>query len=184
LRKRETVFMEGQVGTAMYLLVSGNIQLLKTNADGKETVIRTLKPGDAFAEIVLQGEGRYPVSAVALSPSEVIEIQRSAVRRLLSDAQFRDDFIGFLMTKLRYMADRVGYLTSCDVEERFFQFIREQYGEQAEVRTTLSKRDIAAAIGTTPETLSRLINRLKQERRLNWSGRTLRLAVNTGYRAR
>jgi CRP/FNR family transcriptional regulator len=173
--KRDPLFAEGAAGTAMYLLTDGNVQLFKTNAEGREIVIRTLKPGDVFAEIILQGEGRYPVSAVALGPVEVLEIQRADIRRLLADRTFRDDFIGFLMAKLRYLADRVNYLTSSDVEERFFQFIREQYGEGPDIRIDLSKRDIAAAIGATPETLSRLIQRLTREKRVTWRGRHLRL---------
>lgn len=89
--KRESIFMEGAAGTAMYLLTAGNVQLFKTSPDGRETVIRTLKPGEVFAEIVLQGEGRYPVSAIALTASEVLEIQRAEIQRLLADRKFRDD---------------------------------------------------------------------------------------------
>jgi CRP-like cAMP-binding protein len=69
------------------------------------------------------------------------------------------------------------------VEERFFRFIREQYGEKTDVRVTLSKRDIASAIGATPETLSRLINRLSAAKRLSWKGRALRLPADTWQRA-
>ena len=35
--------------------------------------------------------------------------------------------------------------------------------------------DIAAAIGATPETLSRLILRLTQEGRIDWQGKTLKV---------
>lgn len=180
--KRDTLFMEGAAGTALYLLTAGNVQLFKSTPDGRETVIRTLKPGEVFAEIVLQGEGRYPVSAVALGPVEVLEIQRVEIQQLLAGRAFRDDFIGFLMAKLRYLAERVNYLTSCDVEERFFRFIREQYGDKTDIRVTMSKRDIASAIGATPETLSRLIGRLADEKRLRWTGRSLKLAADTWRR--
>jgi CRP-like cAMP-binding protein len=43
------------------------------------------------------------------------------------------------------------------------------------IQTKLSKKDFAAAIGTTPETLSRLILRLKKEGRIEWEGKTIRV---------
>jgi CRP-like cAMP-binding protein len=62
------------------------------------------------------------------------------------------------------------------VEERFFFFLQEQFGRRQEYRISLSKKDIARAIGTIPETLSRLLLRLKKEKKIRWEGETLRLA--------
>ncbi|MBA7578249.1 hypothetical protein ES708_20111 [subsurface metagenome] len=81
-----------------------------------------------------------------------------------------------LMRKQRYLADRILFLTGHDVEERFFYFLEEQYGRKGEYRILMSKKDIAAAIGTIPETFSRLLLRLKQEQKLRWEGENLYLA--------
>ena len=72
---------------------------------------------------------------------------------------------------------RVLFLTQCDVEERLFLFFEEQYGRQNPVTLALSKKDVAEAIGTTPETLSRLIFRLQKEGRLSWRGRRVERAL-------
>ena len=66
-------------------------------------------------------------------------------------------------------------MTSQDVEERFFLFLREQYGDAREIDVAISKKEFAAAIGTTPETFSRLIRRLTKERKLSWRGKNLTL---------
>ena len=154
----------------MYLLIEGRIQLYKNSPDGKEVVIKVVQPGEVFAEVVLFEERTYPVSAAALNTSRVMMLLRHQIMALLAEQAFRDDFIGFLMKKQRYLTERIYYLTTHDVEDRFFRFLVEQYGQRAEYTVGLSKRDIAAAIGATPESLSRLIQRLKKEQGITWTG--------------
>ncbi|MDH3345790.1 MAG: Crp/Fnr family transcriptional regulator [Kiritimatiellaceae bacterium] len=175
VEKRDILFMEGSTGNAVYLLVSGSIQLVKTNLDGKETVIKTVKQGELFAEVILFEKPRYPVTAIARSNVEVIELPRSGFLSLLNEEEFRSDFMGMLMAKQRYLAERIQQLTSMDVEDRFTEFLREHYGEQSAITPELSKKDIASAIGATPETFSRLLKKLETHGNFSWKDKTIRL---------
>jgi CRP-like cAMP-binding protein len=83
---------------------------------------------------------------------------------------FRDDFIAMLMRKQRYLAEQIKYLTIFDVQDRLLKFLNDQFAGQKEIKIRVSKKDIAAAIGTTPETLSRVLLRLKKEDQLQWNG--------------
>lgn len=173
VRKRSMLFVEGEEAEAMFLLARGQVQLHKIAPDGTEVVIKVVRPGEVFAEAVLFEQNRYPVTALALTDVLVYAMPRSAVRGLLDRDGFRNDFIASILRRLRYLADRVLYLTACDVEERLLRFLDEQYGRAAVVQVAVSKRDIARAIGATPETLSRVINRLEGEGILRWTGRRL-----------
>lgn len=173
LAKRDILFSEGQLGEAVHLLLSGRVQLHKVSPDGVETVIRVVRAGEVFSEVVLLERQDYPVTAVSLSASSVALLPRQDILRLLGDARFRNAFIATMLRRQRYLADRVRYLTACDVQERFFIFVREQYGTSERIAVDLSKKDMAAAIGTTPETLSRLIQRLQSEGLIRWHGKVL-----------
>jgi CRP/FNR family transcriptional regulator len=178
VKKRDYLFHEGEKGGSMFLLAGGNIQLHKNTEDGREVVIRVIKPGDVFAEVVLFEKERYPVSARAVTNADVLVFPREGIHRLLAEEGFRNDFIAMLMAKQRYLAERIQELTTKDVEHRFFTFLRSQYGEQEVIKTPLSKKDIAAAIGTTPESLSRLIQRLHEDKIIDWKGKTIRILAN------
>jgi CRP-like cAMP-binding protein len=167
LARREMLFHEGDEGSAMYLLAQGTIQLFRTSEDGRDVVIRLMKPGEMFAEAVLFERDDYPVSAIALLPSEVFILPTRQFHCLLDQSAFRREFIGNLLAKQRYLADRVYGLAALDVEARFFSFLRDQWGEHEEYAVSLSKRDVAAAIDALPETLSRML--------LEWEGTRLRL---------
>jgi CRP-like cAMP-binding protein len=177
--KRDLLFMEGADGTAVYLLTSGGIQLVKTNLDGRETVIKTVKEGELFAEVILFEKSKYPVTAVAVTEAEVIELPRAGFLRLLNEEEFRNDFMAMLMHKQRYLAERIQQLTSMDVEARFVEFLRDHYGEKEKITPDLSKKDIASAIGATPETFSRLLQKLEGRDGFSWKGKTI--SVKPGF---
>ena len=178
VKKREYLFHEGEKGGSMFLLLDGNIQLHKNTEDGREVVIRVVKPGELFAEVVLFEKDCFPVSARAVTPVEVLAFPRLGIHRLLGEEGFRSDFIALLMMKQRYLTERIQELTTKDVEYRFFIFLRAQYGEKELIHTPLSKKDIAAAIGTTPESLSRLILRLTDDEIIAWKGKEIKILSN------
>jgi CRP-like cAMP-binding protein len=175
LARREMLFHEGDEGGAMYLLAQGTIQLFRTSEDGREVVIRLMKPGEMFAEAVLFERDDYPVSAVALVPSEVFLMPKRQFHCLLEQPGFRREFIANLLAKQRYLADRVYRLAAFDVETRFFSFLRDHWGEREQYTVDISKRDVAAAIDALPETLSRLLLKLRDDGTLEWEGSRLRL---------
>ncbi len=172
-RKRDTLFREGESGSALYILVTGNIQLYKTGPDGREIVIRIIKPGEIFAEVILFEQDFYPVTAVALKTSMMYTIYKIDFLSLLKNENFAGDFFGTLMKKMRYLAQKIQYLSSHDVEDRLFLFLEEHHGPVEKIVPSISKKDIAMAIGTTPETLSRLLLRLNNESKLIWEGKTI-----------
>ena len=173
--KRDLLFMEGAGGTAVYLLTSGSIQLVKTNLDGKETVIKTVKQGELFAEVILFEKSKYPVTAIAVTEAEVIELPRAGFLKLLNEEEFRNDFMAMLMHKQRYLAERIQQLTSMDVEARFVEFLRDHYGEKTEIIPDIPKKDIASAIGATPETFSRLLQKLEKRGGFTWKDKSIKL---------
>ncbi|MBN1781854.1 Crp/Fnr family transcriptional regulator [bacterium] len=175
LKKREILFLEGDRGSALYLCARGAVQLYKQAQDGQEIVIKVVRPGELFAEAILFEKDRYPVSAVALENSLVYMLPRMQFDCLLEDRDFRRDFMANIMGKLRYLTEQVQALTAFDVETRLFRFLDNQYEGKKTFKITLSKKDVAAAIGTTPETLSRLLLRLKEEGKMEWKAKEVRI---------
>lgn len=175
IAKKEVLFREGEQGFAFYFLASGAVGLYKGSDEGKEIVIKIIGPGEPFAEVILFERDLYPVTAVAMKPGIVFIIQKKQFYDLLNIENFRNDFISMLMRKQRYLAERIRYLTMHDVEDRFFVFLREHFGGKEKILLNFSKKDIAAAIGTTPETYSRLIARLAEEKKIQIDGKMVQI---------
>jgi len=174
--KHTTLFREEEPGEAMYLLARGRISLHKLSPDGHETVIKVIKPGEVFAEVILFERRFYPVTAIALTDVLVLKFLRRDLLTLLRQEDFRNDFIAMLLRKQRYLADKIQQLTSQDVEQRLRAFLIEQYGEQEEIQVEINKKQLAAAIGATPETLSRLLQDLKRRKSMVWKQGIIKVA--------
>jgi CRP/FNR family transcriptional regulator len=166
--KHTTLFREGEPGEAMYLLARGRVSLHKLSPDGREIVIKVLQPGEVFAEVILFEKKFYPVAAIALTDVLVFKILRRDLLNLLRQDDFRNDFIAMLLRKQRYLADKIQQLTSQDVEQRLRAFLLEQYGKQEHINAEINKKQLAASIGATPETLSRLLQDLKRRKVMVW----------------
>jgi CRP-like cAMP-binding protein len=166
--KNTTLFHEAEPGESMFLLARGRISLHKLSPEGREVVIKVIQPGEVFAEVILFERKNYPVTAVSLTEILVFKLQRRDLLQLLRQEDFRNDFIAMLLRKQRYLAEKIQQLTSQDVEQRLRAFLREQYGEQSRIEVEINKKQLASAIGATPETLSRLLQDLGRRACLSW----------------
>lgn len=171
-----TLFREGDGGEAFFMLLSGSLRVYKHGPEGREITVKLLKTGEIFGEVILFERDTYPATCIALEHSSVIVIRRQVFRELLTDPEFAGGFYGVLMGKLRYLNDRLVYLSALDVEERFFRFLEENWGRSSSYTVEMSKKDIASAIGTIPETFSRMLARLKKAGLITWEEPFLRVA--------
>jgi len=175
VEKNRQIFREGDAGSQVFLLLKGSVKLYRVTEEGRDIIVRILSGGEVFGEVVLYLDDTYPVSAMALEDSEFFSLTKKSFHRLMESEAFRNDFIAVLMNKQRYLSGRIHYLSAYDVEDRFFRYLKETYGERESYSISLSKRDLASAIGTIPETLSRLLARLKARGLLNWEKKELNL---------
>ncbi len=175
LDPKEILFNEGFEGKYFYILVKGTVRVYKSSYDGKESTIKIIYPGEFFAEAVLFGRKQYPASAAALEQSGIIAIRCDSFWKMMDKPASRNNFLRAMFEKLRFLTEQIHYLSSHDVEERFFRFIISNYGKKYSYKITLPKKDIASAVGTIPETFSRLLLRLTKTGIIAWEKETLKI---------
>ena len=179
--KGDYIFLEGDDAEHFCVAVEGIIKIIKTDINGIETVIRVIiDKGELFAEAAIFDMAYYPISAVAISDCTILKIPNKDFSTMLNDPIFSRQFIQNLMNKLKYLTERIVYLTAMSVEERFFRFLINHYGVKYEYNTEMSKKDTALIIGTIPETFSRLLNKLSKKNILIWNNNTIEV-INLNY---
>ncbi len=176
IAKRQTLFTEGEKGASVFVLEKGAVQLYKSTPSGKEIWIRTIKPGEIFAEVVLFEQDAYPVTATAAQAGLIHMIPKASIHALLENRDFRNAFIGGIFKQYRYLTNRILYLSAHDSEERLRLYLKEQYGEKAGKFPAPPKNNVASAISVSPETLSRLL--LKYKKEISWAKGEIKIAAS------
>jgi CRP-like cAMP-binding protein len=175
VKRGAVIFSESEEGNYMYAVIRGFVRLVKSTVEGKEILVRLVKPYETFAEVILFESKEYPVTAIAGDDTDLVMIHKRSVYDILEKENFRNDFLSMLMRRMRYLTERILYVSAFDVEERFFRFLIDRYGKKQEYTISMAKKDIASAIGTIPETMSRLLMRLKTRKMITWEGEVLTL---------
>ena len=176
VKKRDVLFREGEAGQSVYLQVTGRTAMVKTAPDGQQAHLKVVAPGELFAVVVLFGSAPYPVTAEAVEEGQVLELPAPALRALLDEPAFRDAFIEILIERQRYLAEQVRRLALDPLERRLLAFLRDHYGHRVEIVPGISKKDMAASLGVTPETFSRMLKRLSTDGAITWNAGRIRVA--------
>jgi CRP/FNR family transcriptional regulator, dissimilatory nitrate respiration regulator len=162
--------VEGDPADRFGVIVTGKVRIYHLGADGRLITFETLEAGDPVAAVAALAGGRYPAHAETVTPATVAWLSRDALFDLLEaePAVARD-----LMTDL---ANRVVNFTAVvqtlalDVPARLARYLFQRalaVGSPKpgglEVDLGMPKSELASALGTVPETLSRAFGKLRDE---------------------
>lgn len=181
ISKSEMLFLEGDEGKYLFYLSSGSIKLFRSNEDGREAIIRFIEPGDFFAELILFLNNRYPVSATAIEPSELLAIN---AQKLFNCIKAHPDvamkLIGKLTAKTQYLIKMVEDMALADVKERFLNYLKHLIEKTQDKTITLPvpKGELSMLLGISPATFSRLLKKLAKDGIVKVDGKKIRILVS------
>lgn len=189
LAKDAYLFREGDASEGFYVVQKGAINVHRVSASGKEQVIYVFRPGESLAEASLAGGQGYPANARAVEASGVVVVPKAPFLRLLAQRpELGLRMLGSMSQHLRVLVGLVEDLTLKDVETRFLHWLVQRCPVEttgaAVVELGMTKRVLAAALGTTSETLSRTLARLREAGLLEVRGQSLRLPDVAGLHRR
>ena len=179
LEKGEYLFHEGEPSHGFYIVQRGAINVHRVSAAGKEQVIHVFRAGESFAEATLATEKGYPGDARAVSASQVLLVQKNAFLALLRRRpELALRMLGSMSAHLRVLVGQLEDLTMKDVETRLANWLLKRCAnpksaQPAKIDLGMTKRVLAAELGTVSETISRTLAQFRAAQLVQVEGRTV-----------
>lgn len=177
----EHLFRQHDAARYFYFLSAGQIKLYRLSAQGEEKVIELIAPGQSFAEAVMFMEiGMYPVNAQALGDCALWRVEMAAYRGLLKqspDTCLR--LLGYISQRLHQLIREIDQLTLQNATMRLVQFLLNALPPGAiapqHIQWETPKSILASRLSVRPETFSRILQQLSQERLIRVHGKTVEI---------
>lgn len=165
----KTLFRQGQAAERFYFVHEGLVKLFRLSPEGDEKIIEIMRPGETFAEAVMfmGNQGRYPVNAEAINASRVYSFEQKTFLNLLRESnEATFGLLGSMSRRLHMLVNQIESLTLQNATYRLVAYLLEQIPRDVktspEVQLTTPKGVIASRLAIQPETLSRILAKLRQ----------------------
>ena len=185
LRKRypkdTVVFFENEEGDFFFTILEGRIKVTILGDDGREVILSVLGPGDFFGEMALLDNEPRSATAIAVEESELLSLHRSDFQSVLNDNKsITSALIRVLSSRLRRANHQISTLALLDVYGRVARVIvdmaREEGKRLRDGRIAFRRathQEIANRIGTTRETVTRMLKDLERQGLIHVEGKEI-----------
>jgi len=182
--KGAILFVEGQKPRGVFILCKGRVKLFGSSASGKSVIFRIADSGEIIGLPSTLSAKPFELTAEALEPTQANFIRSEDFLLFLrehGDAALR---VAEMLSNIYYATCReVRYLgLAQSTEEKLARFLLDlkpansSKGAQAKVILTLTQEEIANMIGTSRETVSRVLAAFKRRRWIEMQGSTITIS--------
>lgn len=174
--KDEVIFSQGEPADAVFYIQKGKVKLIVASKQGKQAVVAILGTGAFFGEGCLNGQSLRLATALALTESEVMRVQKTEMVRVLhAEPSFSEMFMAHLLTRNnRVEEDLVDQLFNSS-EKRLARtlLLLANFGKDdtpQAIPAKISQETLADIIGTTRPRVSFFMNKFRKLGFIDYNG--------------
>lgn len=172
-KKKENLYEPGQDARGMFFMWDGRIRVYQYSDNGKELTKRIVLPGQLIGELcILPGRKRSSFATVIHhTTATLFYISKEKIRALMrEDADLLFVITQMIGDKLHRAEQRLESIAFQDARTRIIEFIKmladdhgSEVGREIVIRTKLTHQDIAKLTATSRQTVTTVLNELKDE---------------------
>lgn len=181
-KKDEYVYFTNDASLNIYMIAEGRVKIGTHLRDGKEIVKSILGKGEIFGELALAGEDkRSDYAQVMDDGTRVCPMTIEGLKELMNEnKQLSLKIFKILGFRLRKMERRIESLVFKDARTRIVEFLKEMAEEKGQkvgfemmIKNHLTHKDIASLTGTSRQTVTTVMNELREQNIINFDRRRI-----------
>lgn len=170
LEAGKTLFEHGDKAEHFYLVNRGLMKAVRITATGEEKVFNLFQQDSVIAEIsMFMPDGEYPMTAIAETNCQLAVFHKKDLHNLVNNSPIlANKFMALISQRVSNLLDTIDTLTQVNADQRLVMFFAQQYAQQRpnnhSIMLNMPKKVLASQLSIKPETLSRILKKLKDKR--------------------
>ncbi len=180
--KGDFIYFPEEPSKYIYMIADGRVKIGSYTGDGKEVVKSILGSGEVFGELALTGEDKRTNFAQAMDDkTTVCPISIEEMQELMAgDKSLSLKIYKLIGLRIRKLEQKIESLVFKDARTRVIDFLKDavaykgqKVGYETVIRTKLTHKDIASLTGTSRQTVTTILNELKDKNILTFDRRRI-----------
>lgn len=168
----DVIYIPEQNADQLHIIVQGRVRIGKYLPDGKEVTMAILGEGEVFGEMALAGQEKRKNFAEAIDKKTLIcSLDIEELRSLmLKDSDMSIRVMKWMGLRIQKLERKVELLAFRDARSRIVEFLKDAaewkgkpIGHEIMIKTKLTHSEIAKLTATSRQTVSEVLNSLRQE---------------------
>lgn len=167
----DPLYQSGESADHLYVLVAGRAKAFRSTADGQDVVVDLIAPGDLFGGLQSLGQPQHTETVQALTTVCALRIGTEEFRKILTEQpQVALRVLDSISAQLALARSSVTQQSTATVAQRVAAALlrlAEKFGETRAqgtlIQIPLSRADLAGMTGSTTESVSRTMSRLRKD---------------------
>ncbi|UII54592.1 Crp/Fnr family transcriptional regulator [Cytobacillus spongiae] len=174
-KKGNHIFMQDEPIENVYFIVDGKIKIYKSDINGKEQIVAILKQGEMFPHVGFFRKGNYPAYSEALEDCTLVVVPINQFEKvLIANPELSIKVFKVLGEKIVDLQERLEAQILNNTYEQIIKLIvrlgnlhgQETADGKIVLKADFTNKDLANMIGTTRETVSRTLTKMKKKQLL------------------
>ena len=168
-KKKETLFLNGELSKFFYIVLKGKIKSFQMNIENaKEQTLFVYRAGDMFDTLILLDGKAHDVLYEVIESADVLELPIEKVREWLkTNEQFNQHFFRYIASQMRHTEELASDLSLHSTSERLSKLLLQNMNPNDEhyyqLLQNLSKTEIAKLLGTVRNVVERHLKDLESD---------------------
>ena len=185
IAKGSPVFLEGDPAEFVGVVLTGTVQILRTDYYGNRSVLTVVSPGELFGEaFACAGVETLPVSAIALQNSTVLMLNCQRVLTGCSNAcpfhsRLLRNLLQVIAQKNLTLNRKIRCMSRKTTQEKLMEFLLEQAKQQGSPEFVIpyDRQALADYLGVERSAMSVELSKLKKAGRIDCNGSRFRVMI-------
>jgi CRP/FNR family transcriptional regulator len=183
--KNSLLFVEGEDPRGIFILCSGRVKLTTSSTDGKRLILKIVEAGEVLGLSAAILDRPYEVTAETIQPSQVNFIKRDDFLKFLATYSEAAIHTAVQLSEKYYLAQKeirslgLSHSTGEKVAKLLLDWCDangEETPKGVRLKVLLTHEEIAQMVGTTRETITRLLSDLKRRKIIDITGSTVMIS--------